>query len=137
MLQKLQEKSFSSIETAAFLQRLPDLPVDSYPGRIAMLPETLPLRELWLHITNRCNLACSHCLFCSGPFATRELSQARLQQYIDDAVSLGCSLFVLTGGEPLVYPEFVPLIDHILAIPGSRIAILTNGLLVEQRLPLH
>jgi len=137
LLQKLQEKSFSSIETAAFLQRLPDLPVDSYPGRIAMLPETLPLRELWLHITNRCNLACSHCLFCSGPFATRELSQARLQQYIDDAVSLGCSLFVLTGGEPLVYPEFVPLIDHILAIPGSRIAILTNGLLVEQRLPLH
>jgi MoaA/NifB/PqqE/SkfB family radical SAM enzyme/SAM-dependent methyltransferase len=124
----------TSFEIASFLQRLPDPPEESYPGRDALLPGTPPLRELWLHITDRCNLACSHCLFSSGPDAGRELSFTQLVQHLDDAAAQGCRTFALTGGEPLVHPEFIPLIDHILAIAKSRIAILTNGLLLETRL---
>jgi len=130
----LQEKSCNSLEDKAFLQRLPDPPGNCYPGRASLLPEAQTLRELWLHITDRCNLACSHCLFCSGPDAGRELSLAQLVQHLDEAVSQGCRTFALTGGEPLVHPGFIPLIDHILTIPDSRIAILSNGLLLETRL---
>ncbi|NTW81276.1 MAG: radical SAM protein, partial [Geobacteraceae bacterium] len=130
----LQDKSCNSLENRAFLQRLPDPPEDCYPGRASLLPETQNLQELWLHITDRCNLACSHCLFCSGPNAGCELSLAQMRQHLDDAASQGCRIFALTGGEPLVHPDFIPLIDHILAIPDSRIAILSNGLLPETRL---
>jgi hypothetical protein len=42
------------------------------------------LKELWLHITDRCNLACSHCLFSSGPDSARELSLPQLKQHVDD-----------------------------------------------------
>jgi 7,8-dihydro-6-hydroxymethylpterin dimethyltransferase len=77
----------NTLETAAFLQRLPDPPADHYPGRASLLPGTPPLRELWLHITDRCNLACSHCLFSSGPDALRELSTEQLVQHLDDAAS--------------------------------------------------
>lgn len=123
-----------SFETAGFLQRLPDPPETSYPGRQTLLDELPTLNELWLHITDRCNLACSHCLFSSGPDSARELSLQQLKQHVDDAAAQGCRLFALTGGEPLVHPDFISLIEHILAIPDSRIAILTNGLLVAERL---
>ena len=117
-----------------FLQRLPDPQPDRYPGRSVILPETPDLTELWLHITDRCNLACSHCLFSSGPETTGELPLTQLRRYLDDAASQGCRTFALTGGEPLVHPDLIPLIDHILSIPESRIAILSNGLLLEKRL---
>lgn len=130
----LQDTSCNSLENAAFLQRLPDPPADSYPGRTSLLPETPTLRELWLHITDRCNLACSHCLFSSGPDTGRELLFAQLVQHLDDAASQGCRTFALTGGEPLLHPDFIPLVNHILTIPDSRIAILTNGLLLKRSL---
>lgn len=117
-----------------FLQRLPDPPLKEYKGREAFLAEAPPLRELWLHITDRCNLACAHCLFSSGPDSVREQSLERLQRHISDAAALGCRLFVLTGGEPLLHAGFVTLIDQILQFPESRVAILTNGLLLSGRL---
>lgn len=123
------------LATMTFLQRLPDPPANSYPGRQTLQQGTTPqLRELWLHITDRCNLSCSHCLFSSGPDQGRQLSLQQLLQHVDDAAAQGCRLFALTGGEPLVHPDFAELIGHILAIPDSRIAVLTNGLSVADKL---
>jgi MoaA/NifB/PqqE/SkfB family radical SAM enzyme/SAM-dependent methyltransferase len=130
----LQEPAQPDSHSKLFLQRLPDPPQSSYQGRQSLLADTPILQELWLHITDRCNLACSHCLFSSGPDQTRELPLEQLKQHVDAAAAQGCRLFALTGGEPLVHPDFNSLIDHILAIPDSRIAILTNGLLVAERL---
>lgn len=122
------------VTDSAFLQRLPDPSQSSYPGRQTLITEPQPLHELWLHITDRCNLACSHCLFCSGPDQTRELSLKQITDNLEEAVSLGCRLFALTGGEPLVHPDFRQIIEQTLAVPDSRIVILTNGLLAAQRL---
>ncbi|MDD2499562.1 MAG: DUF5714 domain-containing protein [Geobacter sp.] len=119
---------------SAFLQRLPDPPPNSYQGRQTLITEQQPLNELWLHITDRCNLACSHCLFCSGPDQTRELSLEQITSHLEEASLLGCRLFALTGGEPLVHPDFKQIIEQILAIPDSRVAILTNGLLAADKL---
>ncbi len=127
-------KRHASAAEHDFLQRLPNPPENHYTGRASLLSETPNLRELWLHITERCNLACSHCLFCSGPDALRDLPLTLLKRHLDDAAAQGCLIFALTGGEPLVHPDFIPLIDHILNITASRIAILSNGLLLEKHL---
>lgn len=135
LLQCLQEGTTAvSIETETFLQRLPDAPASKYHGRSALFSGTPRLQELWLHITDRCNLSCSHCLFCSGPDQQRELSFTQLSEQISAAAGMGCRLFALTGGEPLTYPDFSRLLEQLLAVPGSRIVILTNGLLVSERL---
>ncbi len=134
LLRRLQACSTDhSLETASFQQRLPDTPPGQYQGRQTLISEQQPLHELWLHITDRCNLTCTHCLFSSGPDSDRELTLQQLQRHVDAAAAQGCRLFALTGGEPLVHPDFFSLIEHILIIPDSRIAILTNGLLVSER----
>lgn len=122
-----------NLESLAFLQRLPESYKDNYEGRHALLSDTPVLSELWMHITDRCNLACRHCMFSSGPDAVRELSLSQLNRHLEDAAKQGCRLFALTGGEPFVHPDFKALIENILSIPDSRIAILTNGLLLEKR----
>lgn len=119
----------------SLLQRLPEPACQSYVPRRDQETDCPPLRELWLHLTDRCNLACSHCLFCSGPDQARKLSLPLVRQHIDAALALGCRMFALTGGEPLTHPDFVAIVEHILKQPDCQVAILTNGLLASERLP--
>ena len=113
-------------EQTFFLDRLPETAPTPYAGRRASLPLT-HLRELWLHVTDRCNLACRHCLFCSGPSATRELPVATALARIAEARELGCRLVALTGGEPFCHPDMPAIIEGILADPEAHAVILTNG----------
>lgn len=85
------------------------------------------LKECWFHITNRCNMSCSHCLFASGSGDTSELSFAALSSAIDQAYELGCRIFYFTGGEPLIYPRFTDICERILEDPECHVVILTNG----------
>jgi MoaA/NifB/PqqE/SkfB family radical SAM enzyme/SAM-dependent methyltransferase len=114
------------IEDALFLERLPDHPPAPYAGRCAALPLD-GLAELWLHVTDRCNLACRHCLFCSGPGATRELATETALARIAQARALGCRLFALTGGEPTLHPGYTAILDAALADPVAHAVVLTNG----------
>ncbi|MCK5912800.1 MAG: radical SAM protein, partial [Desulfuromusa sp.] len=114
-----------------FLARLPDAPAVEYPGRYQYL-KTDRLNELWLHITNRCNLSCQHCLFTSGPTSTEEMSAELILSRAQEAVDLGCRIFALTGGEPFFHPEFAKILSGLLEFPECHVVILTNGLLLEK-----
>ena len=91
-----------------------------------------PLHEFWIHVTNRCNLSCTHCLFNSTPKEADTLACETILKHISEAHTLGCRLFVLSGGEPLVYPNILELMDAILAYEGTSVVILSNGLLIEK-----
>ncbi|MDX2493856.1 MAG: hypothetical protein QNK27_02720, partial [Desulfuromusa sp.] len=54
-LLKLSDKQSDHLYREKFLNRLPDTLADNYSGRYHHL-KTDQLKELWLHITNRCNL---------------------------------------------------------------------------------
>jgi MoaA/NifB/PqqE/SkfB family radical SAM enzyme/SAM-dependent methyltransferase len=109
-----------------FLDRLPSATPAPYAGRKACLPLG-NLKEVWLHLTDRCNLACRHCLFCSGPAAGRELKTATALRRIAEARALGCRVYALTGGEPFIHSGFPDIIDAILADPEAHAVVLTNG----------
>ena len=119
------------IHVGRFLGRLPDDPARPYPGRAKML-STERLGELWLHITNRCNLACSHCLFSSSPDDAEQLPGETVRRVAEQAWDLGCRVFALTGGEPLVHPDFESIVDHLLSLEGANVVVLTNGLLLQR-----
>lgn len=118
-----------------FLQRLPKGTPTAYPGRAVLLPKSPPLRELWFHVTNACNMSCSHCLFSSGPDQRQQLPLDQLLQHAATAYSsLNCRLFALTGGEPLMYDGFSQLVEGLLEYQDAQLVILSNGLLAAQKL---
>ena len=90
------------------------------------------LNELWLHITDKCNLSCSHCLFSERLTLGSQLDTAQIRNVIGQTVPLGLSVVCLTGGEPLIHPDFTEIISFLLKHEGVRGAILTNGLLYEK-----
>ncbi len=110
----------------------PAVPLPPYSGRAAHLCLT-GLTELWLHLTDRCNLSCRHCLFAASPARRAALDPVLAWRAITEAHALGCRLFFFTGGEPLLYPEFPALLGRVQALdPTSRVVVLSNGLLLDE-----
>jgi len=110
-----------------FLYSLPSISPLLYEGRSKYLSLD-KINELWFHITNRCNLSCSHCLFSCSPKDKIELDAGKIVKIAKEAHSLGCNIFVLTGGEPFVHPEIDTIIDSILEFNDAHLCILTNGM---------
>jgi MoaA/NifB/PqqE/SkfB family radical SAM enzyme len=87
------------------------------------------------YVTTRCNLDCAYC----EDFGTRRNSQADLGLSLDDALRVlrvirsGVDNLILTGGEPLLHPDIVPLVNRARhELRFRRITLLTNGLLLSR-----
>ena len=99
---------------------------DGYRGRAEYL-KPHELRELWLHVNNRCNFACRHCLVSCGPQGDDGLPTEALLRVIDEAAGLGVDTYFVTGGEPLLREDLPELLARMLAKPDARVVVLTNG----------
>ncbi len=89
--------------------------------------------DLRVSLTDKCNLRCVYCMPEDGlPWLPREelLTDDELVRLIRIAVSmLGVTQVRLTGGEPLIRPGVVGLVERIAALePAPSIAITTNAL---------
>ena len=124
--------------TARALQLLREMDVpapDPYPGRSARLPLER-LEECWFHITDRCSLACRHCLFACSPETRTTLPLADFKRAFVQSFALGARLFFLTGGEPMMHPDFDEICRTVLThSEQNHLVVLTNGLLLKQRWP--
>ena len=82
-----------------------------------------------VEITSRCDLACPVCLVDAGqPWA---MTRAEFAQMLDRLIAAERQIDILnlSGGEPLVHPEVLALIDEALSRPEIvRVSISTNGL---------
>jgi len=83
------------------------------------------------NITDRCNLACTHCYSASGPGSGTgdELTTAEALAFIDDLAASGIPLVIFTGGEPLVRPDIWELAAYCTG-KGIAAALSTNGTLI-------
>ncbi len=90
------------------------------------------LRVLQLHVSRRCNLACSHCYSSSGPEHADELPVTLWHAVIDDAAAVGYNVVGFSGGEPLM---FAPLRELLLRARGRGMltTVTTNGMLLDAR----
>ncbi|MBD3317446.1 MAG: methyltransferase domain-containing protein [Chitinivibrionales bacterium] len=113
------------------LRRIAPPPLPAYTGREA-IHELGALRECWLHITNRCNMQCAHCMFASSPMVGgEEADTALVLSTIDQAYALGTKIFYFTGGEPTIHPDFSLIHRHVLAKADTHCVILTNAATVR------
>ena len=89
-----------------------------------------------LELTYRCNIKCQHCYVthCQPDYADqKELTLTEIQSIIDQVVDEGCLWFLLTGGEPLVRPDFLEIYQY-LKRKGLLVSLFTNGTLLTPRL---
>ncbi|WP_433063175.1 radical SAM protein [Dactylosporangium sp. CS-033363] len=75
-------------------------------------------------INKGCNFSCEHCYLEQRPFAG--LDRAEKLRMIDMLVQMGVFWFQITGGEPLIDPDFPVVYEHA-SRSGMLIEILTNG----------
>jgi len=71
----------------------------------------------------------------NGVFMSREewLSDAQIERLVRAFVCLGVTKVRITGGEPLLRPKLVSLIDRLSGISGIEdLALITNGMLLPQ-----
>ena len=87
------------------------------------------------YVTTRCNLNCAYC----EDFGARRNGQAVPALPLDDALQVlrvirsGVDRLILTGGEPLLYSDIVPLVTRARRELGFRhLTLLTNGLLLPE-----
>ena len=137
ILQALSQGSPMTPDFARFCDRLPQAASPAYSGRAVHLVQDR-LSELWFHITDRCNMACTHCLFASGPGDRTTLPASRIRKLATEAYGLGTRIFALTGGEPFMHPEIHAILDDLFALGEDvHVVILTNGLLAKTHLVPH
>lgn len=81
-----------------------------------------------LNLTNGCNLACLHCHASSGPKLDGELSTRELKHVLDQLHGLGVMNLAIAGGEPFVRRDVLEVLEYACALPGWRVAVITNGM---------
>ncbi len=111
-------------------------------GQPPDLPEGVPpLHSFYLYLTTGCNLACRHCWivpkFVDGePSPGDCLDVDLLREAVAEAKPLGLSSAKLTGGEPILHPRFVEMVDMLTA-EGLQMNMETNGTLIDANLARH
>ncbi len=102
------------------------------PGAILRsLPRGFDDLPIWaqLNITWRCNLDCA---YCSEYDNTRgHVAADELRRRIDKIAELGTLHCDLIGGEPLLHPDLLPLMRHVVA-RGMTTGMTTNGFLLTE-----
>ncbi len=128
----LSSAAISSERFLNYIKNISGYYKKKYNGRMEYIDFSYP-KEVWLHITNRCNLKCAHCLFSDFLNNNSEMPFEELIKIVDELNSSGTNIFIFTGGEPLIYPDLDKVLKHILdRNRDNKIAILTNGLLIEK-----
>ena len=94
--------------------------------------EEYPLDQLYFYLTEGCNLACSHCYLAPkfDPDGKRHpvLPLKLFKIAIKEALPLGLSGVKLSGGEPLLHPNILTMLD-ILNQEKLSLVMETNGVL--------
>jgi radical SAM protein with 4Fe4S-binding SPASM domain len=101
----------------------------------AQAQQRLPLSGS-MELTFRCNLRCAHCYVGdqrSGDPDRTELSTAEIKRILDELCDAGCLWLLLTGGDPLVRPDFLE-IYHYARRKGFVISFFTNGTLLTPQI---
>jgi SynChlorMet cassette radical SAM/SPASM protein ScmF len=99
------------------------------------LPEGVPpLLTFYIYLTDDCNLKCQHCwvspTFVNGVQSMKEVIEVeRLQKAVKEARPLGLVSAKLTGGEPMLHPRFLEIVD-MLTSEGLNVSMETNGTLL-------
>lgn len=84
------------------------------------------------NVTKACNLRCVHCYAeANNKPAENELTTEEGFQLLEDLARFGSPVVLFSGGEPLVRPDILTLIEKAVSL-GLRAVLSTNGTLIDE-----
>jgi len=98
---------------------------------IGIFSPRIPLRVA-LDLTYRCNNRCRHCWLWTKD-GRNELTTKEIIALVDDARALGCREWAISGGEPMLRPDFPEIFDYITSQAKSY-SLNTNGTLITEEI---
>lgn len=111
-------------------------------GFISTEPQFLPkkrseplnkLNQLYIHLTQACNLRCKHCYINAGVKLPNELNEEENVNLLEEFAQLGGESLVITGGEPLTVKDLLQQVIITARKLGiKQISLETNGVLLTE-----
>jgi AdoMet-dependent heme synthase len=91
------------------------------------------LKTIYLFLTRKCNLGCQHCYIEGvGPKAKDiDFNLETIRSLIEQALPHGLRKVKVSGGEPMVHPEFMPIMRYLGGLGLPEIVLETNGTLFK------
>ena len=83
--------------------------------------------------TNACNMYCDHCYRDAGFKAEEELNTEEAKTLLDQIAKAGFKIMIFSGGEPLMRPDIIELVEHAVSV-GLRPVFGTNGTLITEEM---
>lgn len=80
-------------------------------------------------ITGYCNLSCTHCYSCSGPWVRESLKREDIFDILTDLKYLGVKTIYVGGREPLTHPHVFEILSRIRSL-GILPSLSTNATLI-------
>jgi len=88
--------------------------------------------EVDLHVTNRCNLRCQHCVYQSGTWKMDDMTLDTIYDLIPSLQRMQVKEIHITGGEPLLNQQIYAIIS-LLHNAGFIIKMQSNGMILDQK----
>jgi radical SAM protein with 4Fe4S-binding SPASM domain len=104
--------------------------VESLVTTGSLEPELTPVAVGW-EITMACNMRCAHCGSSCATALPGELTTAEALGLCDQLADLAVQRVTLSGGEPLLRPDW-PLLAERLTKRGVRVTMISNGWLITR-----
>ena len=92
------------------------------------------IRTAHWSVTGRSNYRCKHCCMSAPDAKYGELSHEQIMHMVQELSDCGVMNVSLTGGEPLVRPDFMEIVDALAEREIRITQIYTNGALVNRKL---
>ena len=85
------------------------------------------LNNIYIHVTSKCNLNCSHCYAEASKFG-KDITVSTIHKVVDNASQANFKKITITGGEPLLYTDLTELLHLCAALKkkGRSIVLRTN-----------
>lgn len=97
----------------------------SHSNRMVDIDYDWTLDEVFLELTKQCNLKCHHC-YIPKDIHLDELKKSDWNKVIKECAELGVGLVKVTGGEPMLHPDFYQIVKEIMD-NNMEVRLYTNG----------
>src|SRR5258708_13487364 len=94
-----------------------------------------PLKTLRLSVTDRCDLKCRYCMPAAGVSLLSPENLLTLDEkvrLVELLTEMGIERVKITGGEPLLDPHVVELVERLAPLPLKDLSLITNGTHLEK-----